>query len=36
MGIDPMEGTVVVLENKVVGPAGKLGHTGTRTMEEVV
>ena len=32
MGIDPMEGTVVVVENKVVGPGGeKLGHTGTRT-----
>jgi hypothetical protein len=32
MGIDPREGTVVVLENEVTGPAGeKLGHTGTRT-----
>ena len=32
LGIDPMEGTVVVIENRVVGPAGeKLGHTGTRT-----
>jgi hypothetical protein len=32
MGIDPFEGTIVVMENKVVGSTGeKLGHTGTRT-----
>jgi hypothetical protein len=32
LGIDPLDGTIVVIENKLTGSAGEpIGHTGTRT-----
>ncbi|MEO8383281.1 MAG: RHS repeat-associated core domain-containing protein, partial [Acidobacteriota bacterium] len=32
LGLEPLDGTVVVMENRLTGGAGeKLGHTGTRT-----